>query len=64
MKTIEIDMNTASDKALKLYLQLKEELALGDNPIPPLAYPDEEDLPEPPVETKTDEEKDKEFIVG
>ena len=48
MKELKIDMNEASDKAIKLYLQLKEELALGDNPIPPLGYPDEE-LPEPPL---------------
>jgi len=59
MKTIEIDMNKASDKVLKLYLQLKEELALGDNPVPPLAYPEEE-LPEPPEPS----EKDEGFTIG
>ena len=64
MKELKIDMNEASDKAIKLYLQLKEELALGDNPIPPLSYPEEE-LPEPPLpEGKDEKTSDEDFTVG
>lgn len=79
MKELKIDLNTASDKALRLFLELKAELGLEnegsnqdwrklpeqpeDKPVGTLAFPDEEEELPEPPLPEEKNPEDDGFVV-